>query len=101
MCLRSFSKNISFICWRKRLKYPAKTKYFNRIDGVLVSVLASSEVDSVFGSWFGQRKNYKIGIYCFSTKHTALRSKSKDWLARNKNSVSEWSTMSIRGQLFQ
>jgi hypothetical protein len=28
----------------------------------------------------GQTKNYKIGICCFSAKHAALQSKSKDWL---------------------
>jgi hypothetical protein len=32
-----------------------------------------------------QTKNYKIDIYCFSAKHAALRSKSKDWLLRNQN----------------
>jgi hypothetical protein len=26
----------------------------------------------------------------FSSKHAALRSKSKDWLARNQNNVSEF-----------
>jgi hypothetical protein len=31
----------------------------------------------------------------------ALRRKSKDWLARNQNNVSEWSDMSTRGLLFQ
>ena len=49
----------------------------------------------------GQTKDYKIGICCFSTKHAALRSKSKDWLAQNQNNVSEWSNMSIRGLLIQ
>jgi hypothetical protein len=49
----------------------------------------------------GQPKDYKIGICCFSAKRAALRSKSKDWLARNQNNVSEWSGMSIRGLLFQ
>jgi hypothetical protein len=34
-------------------------------------------------------------------EHTALRNKSKDWLARNQNNVSEWSDMSTRGLLFQ
>jgi len=29
-------------------------------------------------------KTYKTGIFCFSAKHTALRSKIKDWLAQNK-----------------
>ena len=39
----------------------------------------------------------KIGICCSSTKHAALRSKSKDWLARNQNNVFEWSDMSTCG----
>ena len=43
----------------------------------------------------GQTKDYKIGIYCFSTKYVALRRKSKDWLARNQDIVSEWGDMSI------
>ena len=31
-------------------------------------------------------KNYGgLGICCFSTKHMALRRKSKDWLARNQD----------------
>jgi hypothetical protein len=29
-------------------------------------------------------------------KHTALRRKSKDWLAQNQNNVSEWGDMTIR-----
>jgi hypothetical protein len=32
----------------------------------------------------------KIGFCCFSAKHTSLRRKSKDWLARNQDNVSEW-----------
>ena len=31
----------------------------------------------------------------------ALRRKSKDWLARNQDNVSEWGDMSIRGPMFQ
>jgi hypothetical protein len=49
----------------------------------------------------GQTKDYKIGICCFSAKHAALRRKSKYWLARNQNNVSEWSDMSTRRLLFQ
>jgi hypothetical protein len=30
-----------------------------------------------------------------------FRKKSKDWLARNHDNVSEWGDMSIRGLLFQ
>jgi hypothetical protein len=73
----------------------------NRIGGVMVSVLASSAVDRGFEHRSGQTKDYKIGICCFSAKHTALRKKSKDWLARNQNNVSEWSDMSTHGLLFQ
>jgi hypothetical protein len=48
----------------------------------------------------GQAKDYEIGICCFSAKHAALRRKSKDWLARNQNNVSEWSNMSASGLFF-
>jgi hypothetical protein len=47
-----------------------------------------------------QTKDYKIGICRISSKHVALRRKSKDWLAQNQNNVSEWSDMSTHG-LFQ
>ena len=73
----------------------------NCIGGVMVSVIASSVVDRGFEPWSGQIKDYKIGICCFSAKNAALRSKSKDWLARNKDNVSKWGNMSIRGLLFQ
>jgi hypothetical protein len=33
--------------------------------------------------------------------HAALRSKNKDWLARNQDNVSEWGDISFRGLLFQ
>jgi hypothetical protein len=56
----------------------------------MVSMLASDVVDHGFEPRSGQIKDYKIGICCFSAQHTALRSKSKDWLARNQNNVSEW-----------
>jgi hypothetical protein len=72
----------------------------NRISGVMVSVLALSAVDCGFEPRSGQTKDYTIGIRCFSAKHAALRGKSKDWLARNQNNVSEWGDMSIRGLLF-
>ena len=60
----------------------------------MVSVLVSSVVDRRFETRSGQNKVYKIGICCFSTKHTALRRKSKDWLALNRVNVSEWNDMS-------
>ena len=52
---------------------------------------------------------FKIYIYYASIKITqlgvhkylALRSMSKDWLTRNQDNVSEWSSMLIRRLLFQ
>ena len=67
----------------------------------MVSVLALSAVDRVFEPRSGQTKGYKIGICSFSTKHASLRRKSKDWLVRNQNKVSERGNMFIRGLLFQ
>ena len=67
----------------------------------MLSVLASSVVDCGFKPRSGQTKDYKISICCFSAKHAASRRKSKDWLARNQNNVSEWSDMSTRELLFQ
>ena len=67
----------------------------------MASVLASSAVDRGFDPRSGKTKDYKTGICRFSAKHTALRRKSKDWLARNQNNVSEWSDMSTHGLLFQ
>jgi hypothetical protein len=61
----------------------------NRIGSVMVSVLASSAIDCGYEPRSGQTKEYKIGICCFSAKNAALRRKSKDWLARNQNNVSE------------
>jgi hypothetical protein len=55
----------------------------------MVSMLASSAVHHGFEPGLGQTKDYKIGICCLSTKHAALRGKSKEWLTRNQNNVSE------------
>ena len=74
---------------------------WNRIDGVMVSVLTSSTVDHGFELKSGQTKDYKIGICCFSAKHAALRRKSKDWFARNQDNVLEWGDMSICRLLFE
>ena len=73
----------------------------HRIGGVMVNALASSAVDRGFEPRSGQTKDYTIGICCFSAKHAALRRKSKDWLARNQNNVSEWSDIFTRELLFQ
>ena len=65
------------------------------------SVLASSAVDRRFQPRSGQTKDNTIGMCCLSAKYAALRGKSKDWLARNQNNVSEWSDMSTRRLLSQ
>jgi hypothetical protein len=50
----------------------------------------SSAIDRSFEPRSDQTKDYKIGICCFSTKHAALRRKSKVWLARNQaNNLTE------------
>ena len=67
----------------------------------MVNMLASSAVDRGFEPRSGQTIDYTIGICCFSTKHAALRRKSKDWLALNQDNESEWGDMSIHGLLFQ
>ena len=72
-----------------------------RWHGVTVSVLAWSAVDRGFEFQSVQTKDYRIGMCCFSAKHTALRRKGKESLARNQDNVSEWGDMSIRGLLFQ
>ena len=44
---------------------------------IMVSVLASSAVDRGFKPSSGQTKDYKIGIWCFSAKHTPLQEKEQ------------------------
>jgi hypothetical protein len=61
---------------------------------IMVSMLASSAVDHGFRPRSDQTEDFKIGICCFSAKPTALRRKSKDWLARNQNNVPERNDMS-------
>jgi hypothetical protein len=68
-----------------------------RIGGVMVSVLAASAVGRVFEPQSCQTKDYKIDMCCFFAKQAEIRRKSKDWLARNQDNVSEWSGMFIRG----
>ena len=73
----------------------------NCIGCVMVSVLDLSAVDLGFETRLGQTNDYKIGIWCFSAKHVALKSKNKDGLAWNQDNVSMWSNMSTQVLLFQ
>ena len=75
--------------------------YVSYISGIMVSVLASSAVDHGLDPRSGQVKDYKIGIFCFSAKHTTLRRKSKEWLAQNQDNHNVWGDMSTRGLLLQ
>ena len=68
----------------------------------MVSVLTSSAIGHGFELRSGKTKDYQIGICCFSDKNTALRKKSKDWLAHNQDIMCpSGSDMSTRGFLFQ
>ena len=49
----------------------------------------------MFKPWSSQIKDYEIVICCFSTEHIASRSKNKDWLTRNQDSVLDWTNMSF------
>ena len=84
------------ICWETDQKCSPKTL----IGSVIVSVLASSAVDRGFESRSGQTKDYQLVFVAYNAKHAELRRKSKDWLARNQDNVSEWSDMYFRGLLF-
>jgi hypothetical protein len=64
---------------------------YNRIVGVMVSMLATRVVDHGFESKSGKTKDYQMDICCFFGKHPALR------FARNQDNVSEWSTLLIHG----
>jgi hypothetical protein len=54
--------------WFLLLHIISKYTSWNRVDDVLVSVLASSAVDRGFEPWSGQTKDYKIVICYFSAK---------------------------------
>ena len=44
----------------------------------MVSMIATSAVDRGFESRSGQNKDCKIGICCFSAKHTSLKERAKN-----------------------
>ena len=74
----------------------------NHIDSVMSGVPAVSVVE--YKSQSAQIKDYKISVFCFSTKCIAFRSKNKDWLESGLEFgnfvitfMSEWSNLSTRG----
>jgi len=67
----------------------------------MVNILTTSAVDHGFEPQTGQPRDFEIDICCFSAEHAALRSESKNWLARNQDDVSEGSDMATHRLLFQ
>ena len=67
---------------------------------ILVCMLVLSAVDRCFEPHSGKPSDYVIGICWFSAKYAALKKKSKEWLARNQDNMSESGGMDIRGLLF-
>ena len=63
-------------------------------------MLSPSAVNLGFKPRLSQTKDCKIDICCLSAKHTVLRGKSKDWLAQNRDDVSEWKDMSTKHWCF-
>ena len=60
-------------------------------------MLPSNVVDHGFKLWSGQNKRCKLVFVTFSLlKHSAVRSKIKDWLAPNKDKVSECSEIYLQ-----
>ena len=72
---------------QKIVQLPELSRSANHIGGVMVSVLALSEVDGGFKRHLGQTKHFKIGICYLSAVWEAFRSKSKDGLAWNQDNV--------------
>ena len=67
----------------KHLSYiPYSSFKVNQLDGVMESMLTSSAEGRGLDPHKGQTKDIKIDICCFSAKHAALRSKSKDGSAQ-------------------
>ena len=53
------------------------------------NTFVSGVVDGGNDPWWGQTKDYEIGIFCFFAKCGVLRSKSKDWLDWSQNNLSK------------
>jgi hypothetical protein len=74
---KKFRSIIEFILMTKWKSYQKSLIILQ--NGVMVSVLTSCVIDRRFKLCSSQTKDYNIGICCFSTKHTVLRSKSNKW----------------------
>ena len=67
------------IAW-SQLKFKGFIPFlFQPHGGVMGRMILSSVVDRGCEPRWGQTKDYKIGVCCFSIKHTVLRKTSKEW----------------------
>ena len=91
--------NLLFLVLLKLLKSsPNDLVYSTQVQ--MLFVKSSTKIPHLILFRSSQTKDFRIGICCFYPKHAALRRKSKDWLARNQNNVSDWSDM-FNHRLFQ
>ena len=86
--------NVFFCFFVPTVKFLKAEKLVIFKTSVMISVLSSSAEGRGFDSWLGQTKDIKIGICCFSTKHTDLRSRSNDLSAQSQNNVLGYSGLS-------
>jgi hypothetical protein len=63
--------------WQLPLDICIALKEFNRIGGVMFSVLVWSAVVRGFESWSGETNDNTFGVCCFSVKH-ACNTKEKE-----------------------
>ena len=66
----------------------------------MVSLMALGMANHGYEPYSIQTNVYEIGICCFPTKHTALRSKIRDWFIRNQYDVSKQSHLPTYQQTF-
>lgn len=85
---------ILFFWYKLQILLYSSQKQGDYISGIVVSILALSETVREFEPRSHQTEDYDIYICCYSTKHTVLRHKRKDWLSQNQDNMSPWSDMS-------
>ena len=68
--LNRYSSHHNHLSNNPFMHYLDISKILNHIVGVMVCMLTSSVVDRGFEPRSGQTNDYKIGICCFSAKHT-------------------------------
>ena len=91
------------------LRFPPPINWRHHITEILLKVplntsnpnpIIHKNISTVFDTFSGQTKHYKIGIHYFYAKHTALWSNNKDWISQNQDNKSMWSDTSSCELLF-